>query len=112
MADRKPYVYMCGVPRDKCTGGQENLNAGLQGPRKVHPTSEAAFNCHKNFLISQGYTQVGSRDFSPPDGGPVRVLTKKSKFGARLRNGKEGTRNMSNVKIKGGGRRSGQILSL
>lgn len=111
MADRKPMMYMCGTPRDSCGGSLSQVNASLGGKRKIHASPQDAFNCHKNYLISQGYKQIDSRAFSPPDGGPVRVLTKPSRFGAALRNGKEGTRNMSNVKIAGGGRRSGNIVS-
>lgn len=104
-------MHMCGVPRDKCSGAPGNVNAGLGGTRKIHSSPQEAFNCHKNYLLAQGYTQIDSRAFSPPDGGPVRILTKPSRFGAMLRNGKEGTRNMSNVKIRGGGRRSGNVVS-
>lgn len=111
MADRRPVVYMCGTPKNSCSGSMSQVNAGLGGNRKVHATSQEAFNCHKNHLIAQGYKQLDSRAFSPPDGGPVRILNKSSRFGAALRNGKEGTRNMSNVKIPGGGRRSGNIVS-
>src|SRR5690348_7748840 len=99
MADRRPYMYMCGVPRAECSGSLENVNVALGGARKLHSTPEEAFNCHRRYLISQGWTQTGPRTFSSPDGGPVRVLTKKSRFGAALRNGKEGTRNMSSVTI-------------
>lgn len=111
MPERKPYVHMCGVPKDKCAGSMSNVNAGLGGTRKVHSSPQAAFSCHKNYLLGLGYTLIDSRAFSPPDGGAVRILTKPSRFGAVLRNGKEGTRNMSNTKIRGGGRRSGNIVS-
>lgn len=47
-----------------------------------------AFKCHVRWLKAQGYTQIGSREFRPPDGGPVLVLPKKSKFGGLLRQGK------------------------
>ncbi len=110
--NRRPYMFMCGTPKDKCIGSPESVNAALAGPRKLHVSSQAAFDCHKKYLMSLGYTQVNdSRALSPPDGGEVRILTKPSRFGARLRNGKEGTRNMSNTKIKGGGSRGGLISS-
>lgn len=111
MADRRPMMHMCGVPKEACSGSDSQVNAGLGGRRKMHASPQEAFNCHKHYLLSQGYKQLDSRAFSPPDGGPVRVLNKPSRFGAALRNGKEGTRNMSNVKIAGGGRRSGTIVS-
>lgn len=104
---------MCGVPKDKCAGSRCNVNAGLGGVsgRRVHETPEGAFKCHKNYLISQGYEVVGSRELRAPDGSGIRILTKPTRFGAPLRNGKEGTRNMSNTKIRGGGRRSGNVAS-
>lgn len=48
----------------------------------------------RSFLLSRGYTQISQREFEPPDGGPVRVLSKKSHYGERLRLGKEGGRHM------------------
>lgn len=45
-------------------------------------------------LKAQGYIPVGAREFLTPGGGPVLVLSKKSKFGGRLRNGKLGERLM------------------
>lgn len=62
---------------------------------RTHASHEAAFTCHSNHLLKTGYTKVDSRAFAPPDGGPIRVLTKRSRFGAVLRNGKEGTRVMA-----------------
>lgn len=53
---------------------------------------------------------LDGRALFPPDCGAVRVLTKPSRFGARLRGGK-GSRWMSNVKIKGGGRRARNVAS-
>ena len=113
MSERRPYMYSCGVPGHACSGQHSTLNAGLRdtSQKRVHNTPEAAFRCHKNYLISIGYELVGSRELRAPDGSGIRVLTKPSRFGARLRNGKEGTRNMSNTKIRGGGRRSGNIAS-
>lgn len=108
MPKGKAIVYLCGVPKDKCAGSDAQVNVGLGGKRKVHSSSEGAFNCHKNYLLTQGYTQLDSRAFSPPDGGEVRVLTKPSKWTA-LRRGKEGTRVMP--KHKGGACRGGNIAS-
>ena len=42
----------------------------------------------RKHLLSLGYKAVGSRAFSPPDGGPIVILTKKTRFGGRLRRGK------------------------
>ena len=106
VAERKPYAYLCGTPKDHCSGTQGNVNAALGGTRKVHSSSENAFKCHKDYLIRIGYTVVDSRGLRAPDGSGIRVLTKPIRFGAKLRNGKEGTRNMSSTRsgkgIKGG----------
>jgi len=52
------------------------------------------------------YEDIGGRCFRPPDGGPIRMLTKKSRFGASLRLGKLGERWMP--KSRG---RSGVVIS-
>ena len=91
----KPAKHLCGVPKEKCNGSFVHTNHGLIAGSeglKSHSSPGAAFNCMKRYLLKQGYTQVGSKEFSPPDGGPVRVLTKKSRYGGALRSGKEGTR--------------------
>lgn len=103
----KPYAHLCGVPREKCSGSNLLLNHGMPTNYKGHASSEAAFNCYRKHLIEQGYVQVSARDFKPPDGGPVLVTTKKSRFGAKLRIGKEGTRNMPH-----GHKGKGVIISL
>jgi hypothetical protein len=90
MATSSNRAYMCGVPRDKCCG---SLSQGTQGMGKainVHSSPVEAFNCYANYLISQGYERIGSREFRPPNGGPIQVLTKKSRFGGMLRSGKTG----------------------
>jgi hypothetical protein len=56
--------------------------------KKTHSSTDEAFLCHKKYLLSQGYTQVGSREFASPNGGPIRLLRKKSKYGTPLRKGK------------------------
>jgi hypothetical protein len=90
----KAHVFMCGTPHDKCTGFLAKTNHGLEHTQpRAHGSPEQAFNCAKQYLLRMGFTQIGSRDFSPPDGGPVRTLTKKTRFGGRLRSGKEGQRN-------------------
>lgn len=91
---RKAQTHLCGVPRDQCCGTISPMNHGLGGAAgfRVHASPRAAFECMKRYLLRQGYQQIGSREFSPPDGGPVRVLTRPSHFGGRLRMGKEGSR--------------------
>lgn len=110
MAERKPPCFLCGVPKDKCAGTLSTVNAALGGNKKAHTSSEDAFACHRRFLVGEGYKQVGTRAFDPQNGGPVLIISKKSRFGARLRNGKEGTRNMSGVRAKGNGARGGVIV--
>src|SRR5687767_11681699 len=85
--------FLCGVPDSRCEGTltRMHITAGM----KTHGSTDEAFKCMKHYLLSEGYTQVGPREFSAPptkenpDGGPIRVLTKKSRFGAPLRPGKE-----------------------
>jgi hypothetical protein len=105
-----PYKHACGVPGTHCTGDRINVSAGLTGTSqcRAHASPEEAFRCRTSWLVATGYTRVGSRAFAPPDGGPVLVLTKPCRFGNRLRGGK-GSRWMSNVKIRGGGLRSGTV---
>lgn len=76
-------------------------NKGL----REHGSPIEAFRCHRDYLISQGYQRVDSRAFQPPPGPdgepqPIRVLTKRSRFGARMRPGK-GQRHMPSVRTGG-----------
>ena len=79
---------LCGVPAAHCNGGTLGVK---NGPGKTHASSGEAFDCHAAHLVAQGYVRVGGREFEK-DGGPIRVLNKRSKFGARVRWGKERTR--------------------
>ncbi len=85
-------AYTCGVPTEYCSGNSTHLNAMLSGSKpKAHNQPEAAFDCHAKYLMDvEGYTRLSSREFVPKDGGPIRVLTKKSRFGGELRGGKRG----------------------
>ena len=85
-------VVLCGVPTEHCSGGKYTTDQKLSP--KCHGTHLEAFNCMRKYLLRTGYTQIGPREFQPPGGGPIRVLTKKSRFGARLRSGKLGERFM------------------
>jgi len=84
------YKVLCGVPSEHCTGGKYMTDQQL--PKKAHPSHGQAFDCKVNYLTSiLGYTETeSSRTFAPPDGGHNEVLTKRTRFGARLRPGKEG----------------------
>ncbi len=86
------YKVLCGVPEPSCTGGRYITEQQLS--KKAHTTHEEAFKCMVRYLMNKGYTRLGSRMFSAPDGGPIEVLTKRSRFGARLRSGKEQQRYM------------------
>lgn len=92
---RGSYKHVCGTPKEFCGGSNTNVNRGLGSTIKTHGSPEDAFLCYKRYLITQGYSTIGSRAFAAPDNGPVLILTKKSRFGAKLRNGKEATRNMA-----------------
>lgn len=78
--------FICGVPTKECCGADLMVNKALT-VKKGHGTSEEAFKCYAKWLISQGYKQIGHREFQK-DNEPIIVLTKKSKFGGQLRYGK------------------------
>lgn len=100
-AGRK-HVFMCGTPNECCTGSTIQVNQGLRTKvNKAHPSPEQAFKCHKKWLISQGFVEVGQRELLAPDGSGVRVLSKKSHFGAELRDGKASSRYQPNSKYRG-----------
>lgn len=81
--------YSCGVDEHNCSGGKVVMNAALNTKiKKAHDSPEEAFRCRVHFLREAGWKQVGSREFKPPGGGPILVLTRKSKFGTRFRMGK------------------------
>ena len=82
--------YLCGTPTDHCSGSMTKCSNHMKAT-KTHVSSVEAFKCHAKYLINvEGYQQIGSREFAAPNNGPIRVLTKKSRFGAMLRGGKEG----------------------
>ena len=89
-------------PADACGGNTLPLNAGL-GNRgiKAHGTREQAFSCQRRYLLSKGYKQVGGTAFEAPDGGPILILTKKSKYGGKLRMGKANSRHMPDDRLGG-----------
>lgn len=79
--------FMCGVPQSSCTGGVLKSSQGIRGLR-AHGSSEEAFKCKARHLIASGYTRVGQREFQAPNNGAIEVLTKKIRYGGRLRRGK------------------------
>ena len=93
---------VCGVPKASCSGSDRISSKGIRQGNSMsircHSTPEEAFRCMVNYLVHvQGYTRIGSREFSPPDGGPIKVLTKKARYGAELRGGKSGDVGTSKV---------------
>ena|SRR5262249_12411861 len=79
---------LCGVPPQECCGIVGGLSPGLAG-LKSHATPEDAFQCHRAWLLRQGYRQIGGREFVSPTDGRIIVLTRRRRFGAVLRGGKE-----------------------
>lgn len=81
--------YLCGVPNSDCCGSSSSISSVPYA--KAHSTTTEAFKCMQSYLLKQGYTKTECpRSFLPPDGGPIRVLTKKSHFGTPPRGGKRG----------------------
>ena len=103
MSSRKVF---CGVPDPHCTGGVVTANGLWDWRRrsggnnaapksaKLHHSHEEAFKCMCKHLRSEGYEQVGTREFAKPDG-PVLVLDKRTRFGMEWRKGKEGDKSSS-----------------
>lgn len=84
------YKILCGVPDYHCQGGILSTDQQL-GTKKAHGSHEDAFRCYARYLVKVlGFTRVGAREFQNPNNGPIRVLTKKSRFGTRLMAGKGG----------------------
>jgi hypothetical protein len=97
---KRAHKQACGVPSEHCTGGLCGVSNGLKKAGKLHSSPQEAFACYAKYLIKQGYTQVGPREFYKGDG-PIVVLTKKSRFGARCRGGKA-DRQMPSTDATGG----------
>ena len=80
--------FLCGTPEGQCTGSHAQLTAKWSGSSKVHATREDAKRCYVHYLKSQGYVQLSANEFQLGDG-PVVVLTRTSRFGGVMRQGKE-----------------------
>ena len=90
----RQYRVLCGVPKEHCNGGKLVSDQVFQTD-KCHSSHEDAFRCMAKYLTSVlGYKRLNGRDFEPPDGGPIRTLTKKMRFGGLLVFGKEHSRFM------------------
>ncbi len=107
-------AYLCGVPRESCQGGLKQVNAFLRAMVfRVHSSPESAFACHKRYLVSRGFVPVGNRELLNPETGAIRVMTKKSRFGGRLRRGKSGEKGTARVMAyKGNTSAGGTIIHL
>jgi hypothetical protein len=60
---------------------------------KVHASTQAAFECYCRYLEKTGHVRLSMREYRQPAGG-VLLLTKRSRFGTKVRLGKEGNRYM------------------
>ena len=77
--------HICGTPRESCTGRPSTVDKESIG---THAAAHEAFACHRQYPISIGFVSIGTRELIDPADGYVRVLTKKIRFGARVRRGK------------------------
>lgn len=110
---RRPYVWLCSTPKINCTGTSTTLNAMMKGGHaKCHSSAEGVFKCTKAYYMNVlGYkTGDDSRSLFPPDGGEVLVLSRPGRSGAKMRNGKAGTRNMPHIRGHKAGCRGGTIV--
>lgn len=104
--------YLCGVPDTDCCGGKTLYGKNMALPPKSHASREEAFRCAASYLRKQDYSQEGldARAFRPPDNGPVLILSKKSKFGARLRGGKRGGDSAGGSRFMPAGHRNNGLI--
>lgn len=63
---------------------------GTPGCHNKHNSSGDSFDCHANHLVKIGFKKLSSREYENPDTGAVRILTKRSRFGAFSPPGKRG----------------------
>ena len=85
---------LCGVPEEHCTGAKIITDQMLPSKTpKAHASSGEAFDCMARHLVGDlGFVRMGGREFRPPEGGSIRVLTKRTRYGGHLRAGKLGER--------------------
>ena len=82
------YRVLCGTPEDHCFGTKLITDQQLH-TAKCHMNHSDAFRCYAHYLVHVlGFTRLSSREFQNPDGGPIRILTRQSKFGSKLKTGK------------------------
>lgn len=87
--------FLCPTPREHCTGKLVSMNNFFNQPKnaKLHGSPQAAFDCYCRYLELTGHERVGQREYRQPQGG-ILLLTRQSRFGTKVRLGKEGTRYM------------------
>ena len=87
--------YLCPTPREVCTGKLTSMNNFYNRTKnaKLHGSPQAAFDCYVRYLLLTGHVRVAAREFRQPQGG-ILLLTRQSRFGTRVRLGKEGSRCM------------------
>ena len=85
---KRQNKFACGTPAEYCCGSIGQVAGSLSKNPRTHGSPEQSFNCYRNYLLKTGYVQIGPREFTKGPNDPVVFLTKKSKFGARLRGGK------------------------
>lgn len=81
--------FLCGVPKDSCVGGFLSTDQKFS-TNKCHATRVEAMQCMSRYLIQIGYVRLSSREFVNPQNGYIRMLSKRARFGGRLRSGKGG----------------------
>lgn len=87
--------FLCPTPQGQCTGKLVSMNNffNMTKNAKVHASPQAAFECYCRHLEKTGHERVSTREYRQPGGG-ILLLTKQSRFGTKVRLGKEGNRFM------------------
>lgn len=65
---------------------------------KIHSTPQEAFKCYSQHLERTGHEKISSREFRLPEGG-ILVLTKPSRYGGKLRKGKNDLKGSSGARF-------------
>lgn len=94
--------FVCPVPADKCSGGNCPADDVRDKTAKVHPDPASVRACERRYLLSQGYKQLGAREFLTPQG-TILILARKP--GMRAKPGKRQVGSSSN-RINAAGVRS------
>jgi hypothetical protein len=79
---RRNPMYLCPVPGTNCHG---TVGGSKTEKVKYHSSPDLVRLCETQYLISQGYKKISSREFISPTSGAIMVLSKKA---ARAKPGK------------------------